>query len=108
MHKIIGFLACAGWLGALAFGRSQRPSKTQDDQELRRIEAETANFEEQSDASKMRALADDWVCLTNVNRKTLSKDEFQKNVKNGSNSYTIEKKERAGGFVWRHCRCDLH
>src|SRR5690348_9027879 len=96
MKEIIGTLCAVGLLVTLAFAQTQRASKTQDEQALRKIESETAQFEQQNDASKMGALADDWVYL---GRKVLSKAEFQQNVKsnfathdNGPSPYTIEKK----------------
>jgi hypothetical protein len=91
MKKIIGLLGATGLLATLAFAQTQRTSTTQDEQALRKIEAETAQFEEENDASKMGALADDWVFIS---RKVLSKSEFQQNVKSNyqPNLYTIEKK----------------
>ena len=93
MRKTIGLLAATGLLVAVAFAQSQRASKTQDEQTLRKIESQTAQIEQANDVSKMGALADDWVLL---GRKILSKSEFQQNVKtnsaNGPSPYTVEKK----------------
>ncbi|SRR6266702_4612836 len=93
MRRIIGLLAATGLLVAVAFAQSQRASKTQDEQTLRKIESQTAQIEQANDVSKMGALADDWVLL---GRKILSKSEFQQNVKsnsaNGPSPYTVEKK----------------
>ena len=99
MRKIIGLLCATGLLVTLAFAQSQRASRAQDEQALRKIESETAQFEQANDASKMGALADDWIGLMNGNRKVMSKGEFKQNVKsnfaahdNGPSPYTIEKK----------------
>ncbi len=74
----------------------QTSSKVQDERELRSIEAETAKFEQQNDASRMDLLADNWVCL---GKKVLTKADFQEAVKRNfdshgksANPYTIEKK----------------
>ena len=99
MKKTIGLLGAAGLFVSVAFAQSHRASKAQDEQALRNMESETAGFERQNDPSKMGALADDWICLVNFNRKTLWKAEFQENLKNhlaahgkGPNPYTVEKK----------------
>lgn len=95
MPRVIRLLA-ATVLGTLAIAQNQRASKAQDEQALRKIESETAQFEQENDASKMGALAEDWVC---IGQKVLSKAQFQQNVKsnfashgNGPSPYTIEKK----------------
>jgi len=100
MKKALIFFAFAGLFAMLAFGRSQKESKSHDDEQaLRKIELETAQFEQKNDASKMGALADDWVCVVDGSKKALSKVEFQQNVKHnfeaydeGPSPYTIEKK----------------
>lgn len=100
MKKALVFFVLAGLFAMLAFARSQKESKPQDEQALRKIESETAQFEQQNDASKMGALADDWVCVVEGGKKALSKAQFQQNVKhnfaehdNGPSPYTIEKKD---------------
>ena len=105
MKKALVFLVFAGLFAMLAFAKGQRAAKTQDEQALRKIESETAQFEERNDASKMGALADDWVCVVDGGKKAMSKADFQQNVKhnfvahdNGPSPYTIEKK---------HIRVDL-
>ena len=50
--------------------------KLQDESELRRIESESAKFEQQNDSKWTDLLADDWV-LTG-NKKTLTKTELQR------------------------------
>lgn len=99
MKKIAGLLGAAALIVSLAFAQNQSASKTKDEHALRKIESETANFEQQNDSSKMGALADDWVALMNGNRKVMSKAEFKQNVEsnfatheNGPSPYTIEKK----------------
>jgi len=85
-------------VGLLTIGGSaqlQNSSKAQDESELRRIESETAKFEQQNDSKWTDLLADDWVLLGGT--KVLAKSELQANVKqnfaahNGPNPYTIEK-----------------
>jgi len=80
----------------VASAQLQTSSKVQDERELRSIEAETAKFEQQNDASRMDLLADNWVCL---GKKVLTKADFQEAVKRNfeshgksANPYTIEKK----------------
>ena len=99
MKKALGLFLFAGLFGMLAFAKSQKGLRRQDEEALRKIEAQTAQFEQQNDASKMGALADDWVCLVEGSRKALSKAEFQQNVKHnfaandkGPSPFTIEKK----------------
>jgi len=99
MNRVLVFLAFAGLFAMLAFAKGQRAARAEDEQALRKIESETAQFEQQNDASKMGALADDWVCVVDGGKKALSKAEFRQNVKhnfeahdNGPSPYTIEKK----------------
>ena len=99
MKKMVGLLGFAELFVALAFAQNQSASKAKDGQALRKIESETANFEQQNDSSKMGALADDWIGLMNGNRKVMSKAEFKQNVKsnfatheNVPSPYAIEKK----------------
>ncbi len=99
MKKALIFLVFAGVFAMLAFARGQKESRPQDEQALRKIESETAQFEQKNDASKMGALADDWVCVVEGGQKALSKLQFQQNVKHnfeaydkGPSPYTIEKK----------------
>jgi hypothetical protein len=97
MKRVGVLFGAAGLLALGAFVKSQGATKGQDEQELRRIESETARFEQQNDSAGMGSLAEDWVCLGA--KKVLSKAEFQENVKqnfvthdNGPSPYTIEKK----------------
>ena len=97
MQRIAVLFGTAGLLAIGAFVQSRGATKGQDEQELRRIESETAKFEQQNEPSNMGSLADDWVWLGG--KKALSKSEFQENVKrnfvthgDGPNPYTIEKK----------------
>jgi hypothetical protein len=46
MKVIIGLLGATGLLATLAFAETQRASKTHDEQALRKIEAQTAQFEQ--------------------------------------------------------------
>src|SRR5215467_10154294 len=99
MKKALVFFVFTGLLAMLAFARGQKESKPQDEQALRKIESETAQFEQRNDASKMGALADDWVCVVEGSKVALSKMQFQQSVKHnfeaydkGPSPYTIEKK----------------
>jgi len=99
MKKALAFFVFAGLSAMLAFGRSQKESKSHDEQALRKIESETAQFEQKNDASKMGALANDWVCVVEGSKVALSKAQFQQSVKHnfeaydkGPSPYTIEKK----------------
>jgi len=96
MKRVVLFGA-ASLLAMGALANSQSATKVQDEQELRRIESETGKFEQQNNVFSMGSLADDWVWLGG--KKALSKSEFQENVKrnlvNGPNLYTIEKKKCA-------------
>ena len=97
MRGVVVLFCTAGLLAAGALVQSHGATKSQDEQELRRIESENSRFEQQNDPSNMGSLADDWVWL--AGKKVLSKSEFKENVKqnfvthdNGPNPYTIEKK----------------
>ena len=95
MRNVAFVFAVAGLLTIGASAQLQTYSKAQDESELRRIEAETAKFEQQNASSTTDLLADDWVGL---GAKVLTKSELQASVKqnlaahNGPNPYTIEKK----------------
>ena len=96
MRNVAFLLAVAGLLTIRVSAQPQNSSKAQDESELRRIESETAKFEQQNDSKWTDLLADDWVLLGN--NKNLTKTELQANVKQnfaahyGPNPYTIEKK----------------
>ncbi len=97
MRRIAVLLGVAGLLAVATLIQGRAATKGQDEQELRKIESETARFEQQNESSNMGSLADDWILLGG--KKVLTKREFQENVKqnfvthgNGPNPYTIEKK----------------
>jgi hypothetical protein len=97
MRGAVVLFGAVGLLAVATLIQSRAATKGQDEQELRKIESETARFEQQNDSAGMGSLADDWVLLGS--KKVLSKREFQENVKqnfvthdNGPNPYTIEKK----------------
>jgi ketosteroid isomerase-like protein len=98
MRWTIVLFAAVGLLGIDAMAQTQKASNLQDEQQLRKIEAITVQFEQQNDSSKMALLADDWVYAGNG--KVISKKQFEENVKgnfaahgNGPSPYTIEKKD---------------
>ncbi len=98
MRRAIVLFAAVGVLGIAAVAQNQKGANPRDEQQLRKIEATTGQFEQQNDSSKMDLLADDWVCANNG--KVISKKQFTENVKgnfaahgNGPSPYTIEKKD---------------
>jgi hypothetical protein len=97
MRGAVVLVGAVGLVAVATLIQSRAATKGQDEQELRKIESETARFEQRNEPSNMGSLADDWVWLGG--KKVLSKREFQENVKqnfvehgNGPNPYTIEKK----------------
>jgi ketosteroid isomerase-like protein len=96
VRNVALLFVAVGVLTTGVFAQLQNSSKAQDESELRRIESESAKFEQQNDSRWTDLLADDWVLLGN--NKNLTKTELQANVKqnfaahNGPNPYTIEKK----------------
>jgi ketosteroid isomerase-like protein len=98
MRRTIVLFSAVGVLGIAAMAHSQKGINLQDEQQIRKIEAATGQFEQQNDSSKMDLLADDWVFIGYG--KVLSKKQFEENVKgnfaahgNGPSPYTIEKKD---------------
>jgi ketosteroid isomerase-like protein len=95
VRSVVFLFAVAGLLTIGVSAQAQNSSNAQDESELRRIESETAKFEQQNDSKWTDLLADDWVLLGN--NKNLTKSDLQANVKqnfaahNGPNPYTIEK-----------------
>src|SRR5215471_18264754 len=86
-----------GTLALDAMAQSSRVTNPQDEQQVRRLEAETGQFEQGNDLAMMALLADDWVGVANGN--VLSKADLERGLKsnssrhgNGPNPYTIEKK----------------
>jgi len=93
--RLSAALLVLGLLLAATVIQSQVTSVSSDEQALRKIEAETAKLEQQSDSGLEKFLSDDWVC---AGSRALSKRQFVENVKrnsatheNGVNPYTIEK-----------------
>jgi len=95
VRNVALLFVAVGVLTTGMFAQLQTSSKAQDESELRRIESESAKFEQQNDSKWTDLLADDWVGL---GANVLTKSELQANVKqnfaahNGPNPYTIEKK----------------
>jgi hypothetical protein len=65
VRNVAFLFAVAGLLTIGVSAQLQNSSKAQHDSELRRIEFETAKFEQQNDSSITVSLADDWVLLAN-------------------------------------------
>jgi hypothetical protein len=71
--NIGSLFAAVGLLTVAALSQLPNSSKAQDENELRKIESETAKFEQQNDSSIMGLLADDWVYR---GARVLTKSEF--------------------------------
>jgi len=96
MRKAYVFLLLLGTLTVVGAAGSPRAKETQDEQELRQIEATTAKGEQQNDVSMMRLFASDFV---SSGRNVMSKQQLEEAVKsnfvshrNGPSPVTIEKK----------------
>jgi ketosteroid isomerase-like protein len=96
MRKAYVFLLLLGTLTVVGAAGSPRAKGTQDEQELRQIEATTAKGEQQNDVSMMRLFASDFV---SSGRKVMSKQQLEEAVRsnfaaheNGPSPVTIEKK----------------
>jgi hypothetical protein len=99
MRKAYVFLLLLGTLTVVGAAGSPQANETQDEQELRQIEATTAKGEQQNDVSMMRLFAGDFV---SAGRKVMSKQQLEEAVRsnlvshgNGPNPVTIEKKNMA-------------
>ena len=99
MRKAYVFLLLLGTLTVVGAAGSPRAKETQDEQELRQIEATTAKGEQQNDVSMMRLFASDFV---SAGRKVMSKQQLEEAVRsnfvshgNGPSPVTIEKKNMA-------------
>jgi hypothetical protein len=89
-------LLLLGTLTVVGAASSPQATQTQDEQELRQIEATTAKGEQQNDVSMMRLLASDFV---SAGRNVMSKQQLEEAVRsnfashgNGPSPVTIEKK----------------
>jgi hypothetical protein len=96
MRKSYVFLLLFGTLTVVGAASNPQATQTQDEQELRQIEATTARGEQQNDASMMRLFASDFV---SAGRTVMSKQQLEEAVRsnfvshgNGPNPYTVEKK----------------
>src|ERR1700749_4175257 len=97
MRRILIQLFVVGIFAVDARAQSAAISKPQDEQQIRRIEAEAGQFEQTNDPSIVSLLADDWVSVSDG--KVLSKEGLEKGVKsnftahgNRPNPFTIDKK----------------
>jgi hypothetical protein len=96
MRKAYGFLLLLGTLMVVAAAGSPQSTGSQDEQELRQIEATTAKAEQQNDVSMMTLFASDFV---SAGKKVMSKQQLEEAVRsnfishgNGPSPVTIEKK----------------
>jgi hypothetical protein len=99
MRKAYVFLLLLGTLTVVGAASSPRATETQDQQELRQIEATTAKGEQQNDVSMMSLFASDFVC---AGKRVMSKQQLEDAVRanfvshgNGPSPVTIEKKNMA-------------
>ncbi len=96
MRKTYVFLLLVGTLTVVGAASSPQATQTQNEQELRRIEATTAKGEQQNDVSMMRLFASDFV---SAGRNVMPKQQLEEAVRsnfvshgNGPSPVTIEKK----------------
>jgi hypothetical protein len=96
MRKLQVFLLLVGALTVVTSTSSPQATESQDEQELRRIEATTAQGEQQNDVSMMRLFAGDFV---SAGKNVMSKQQLEEAVRsnfashgNGPSPVTIEKK----------------
>jgi hypothetical protein len=96
MRKSYVFLLLLVTLTVVGAASSPQATQTQDEQELRQIEATTAKGEQQNDVSMMGLFASDFV---SAGKNVMSKRQLEEAVRsnftshgNGPNPYTVEKK----------------
>ena len=96
MRTTYVFLLLFGTLTVVGAASSPQATQTQDEQDLRQIEATTAKGEQQNDVSMMRLFASDFV---SAGRNVMSKQQLEEAVRsnfvshgNGPSPVTIEKK----------------
>jgi hypothetical protein len=99
MRNAYVFLLLLGTLTVVGAASSPPATETQDEHELRQIEATIAKGEQQNDVSMMRLFASDFV---SSGRKVMSKQQLEEAVRsnfvshgNGQSPVTIEKKNMA-------------
>jgi hypothetical protein len=99
MRNAYVFLLLLGTLTVVGAASSPPATETQDEHELRQIEATIAKGEQQNDVSMMRLFASDFV---SSGRKVMSKQQLEEAVRsnfvshgNGPSPVTIEKKNMA-------------
>jgi hypothetical protein len=99
MRKPYVFLLLLGTLTVVGAASSPPASQTQDERELRQIEATTAKGEQQNDVSMMRLFASNFVF---AGRNVMSKQQLEDAVRsnfvdhgNGPSPVTIEKNNMA-------------
>ena len=96
MRKTYVLVLLLGTLTVAGAASSPQATQTQDERELRQIEATTAKGEQQNDVSMMRLFASDFV---SAGRNVMSKQQLEDAVRsnfvghgNGPSPVTIEKK----------------
>jgi len=99
MRKTHVFVLLLGTLTVVGAASGPQATQTQNERELRQIEATTAKGEQQNDVSMMRLFASDFV---SAGRNVLSKQQLEDAVRsnfvdhgNGPSPVTIEKKNMA-------------
>lgn len=97
MRGCLILLFAFGALAVDAMAQNSRTTNPQDEQQIRKLEADTGRYEQGNDLSIMSLLADDWVGVSPGH--VLSKEDLEKGMKSnssrhgdGPNPYAIEKK----------------
>jgi hypothetical protein len=97
MRRMLILLFALGVIAVDALAQSTRSPTSQDEAQIRKIEAEAGQFEQANDLSIMKLLADDWV--GSADGKVISRADLESGVKrnlsahgNGPNPYTVQKK----------------
>jgi hypothetical protein len=97
MRRALVLFFAVGALAVNAWTQSPGSLRPQDDQQVRKIEAEAAQFEQANDLSIIGLLADGWVCSSN--RRVMTRADLEEGVKrnftahgNSANPYTVEKR----------------
>ncbi len=92
----LSMLSIATFLFVALAVQAQDSRPAADERELRRIEAKTAEMEQENNPGIEKYLADDWVC---VGLRVLSKRQFLQNVKTNGATHGFSTSQSSGGSV---------